>query len=172
MKQDAKSYVKRCNWCQQYALIPRVPSKTLNLVTITWLFAQWGMDIVDPLPTRVAQKKFFLIATDYFSKSVEAKAYASIKDKDVSKFIWKNIVCQFRIPWAIVTNNGPQFDSTVFWTFCSKLNIKNLYSTPCYSQSNGQIEMTNKTPLNALKKRLEWVKGKWVDEFLGALWAY
>ena len=172
MKQDVESYVKRCNWCQQYAPIPRVPSKTLNLVTITWLFAQWGMDIVDPLPTRVAQKKFLLIATDYFSKSVEAKAYASIKDKNVSKFIWKNIVCQFRIPWAIVTNNGPQFDSTVFWTFCSKLNIKNLYSTPCYSQSNGQIEMTNKTPLNALKKRLEWVKGKWVDEFLGALWAY
>ena len=124
------------------------------------------MDIVGPLPTRVAQKKFLLIAIDYFSKWVEAKAYESIKDKDVSKFIWKNIVCQFRIPWAIVTNNGPQFDSTVFRTFCSKLNIKNLYSTPCYSQSNGQIEATNKTLLNALKKRLEWVKGKWVDEVL------
>ena len=67
MKQDVESYVKRCNWCQQYALIPRVPSKALNLVTITWPFAQWGMDIVVPLPTRVAQKKFLLIETDYFS---------------------------------------------------------------------------------------------------------
>ncbi|RVW57895.1 hypothetical protein CK203_111595 [Vitis vinifera] len=44
-------------------------------------------------------------------KWVEAKAYANIKDKDVSKFVWKNIVCRFRVPQAIVTDNGPQFDT-------------------------------------------------------------
>ncbi|RVW45457.1 hypothetical protein CK203_079791 [Vitis vinifera] len=47
-----------------------------------WPFAQWGMDIVGPLPAAPAQKKFLLVATDYFSKWVEAEAYASIKDKD------------------------------------------------------------------------------------------
>ncbi|RVW49417.1 hypothetical protein CK203_080276 [Vitis vinifera] len=51
-----------------------------------WPFAQWGMDIVGPLPAAPAQKKFLLVATDYFSKWVEAEAYASIKDKDVTKF--------------------------------------------------------------------------------------
>ena len=45
-----------------------------------------------------AQKKFLLVATDYFSKWVEAEAYASIKDKDVTKFVWKNIICRFGIP--------------------------------------------------------------------------
>ena len=35
----------------------------------------------------VAQKKFLFVATDYFSKWVEAKAYASIKDKDLTKFV-------------------------------------------------------------------------------------
>ncbi|KAL6311323.1 hypothetical protein AAG906_025542 [Vitis piasezkii] len=33
------------------------------------------------------QKKFLLVATDYFSKWVETEAYASIKDKDVFKFV-------------------------------------------------------------------------------------
>ena len=72
----------------------------------------------------------------------------------------------------IVMDNGPQFDSTIFRTFCSELNIKNLYSTPHYPQSNGQAEATNKILLNALKKMLEMTKGKWVDELLGVLWAY
>ncbi|RVX18460.1 hypothetical protein CK203_006651 [Vitis vinifera] len=47
------------------------------------------MDIVGPLPATAAQKKFLLVATDYFSKWVEAEAYASIKDKDVTKFQWQ-----------------------------------------------------------------------------------
>ena len=75
-------------------------------------------------------------------------------------------------PQAIVANNGSQFDNIAFRTFCTELNIKNLYSTPYYPHSNGQAEATNKTLLTALKKRLEWVKGKWVDELLEALWTY
>ena len=55
------------------------------------------MDIVGPLPVAPTQKKFLLVATYYFSKWVEAEAYASIKDKDVMKFVWKNIVCRFGI---------------------------------------------------------------------------
>ena len=88
-------------------------------------FAQWGMDIVGPLPAAPAQKKFLLIATDYFSKWVEAEAYASIQDKDVTKFVWKNIVCRFGIPQTIIADNGPQFDSIAFriylWQRTSKL---------------------------------------------------
>ncbi|RVW83256.1 hypothetical protein CK203_039612 [Vitis vinifera] len=104
---------------------------------------EWGMDIVGPLPIAAAQNKFLLIAINYFRKWVEVEAYASIKDKDVSKPVWKNI-----------------------------LNIKNLYSTSRYPQSNEQVEATNKTLLSALTKMLEGAKGKWVDELPGVLWAY
>ena len=58
-------------------------------------------------PIGAVQKKFLLVATDYFNKWVEAEAYASIKDEDISKYVWKNIVYWFGIPQAIVTDNGP-----------------------------------------------------------------
>ena len=45
------------------------------------------MDIIGSLPIATAEKKFLIIVTDYFSNWVETEAYASIKDKDVSKFI-------------------------------------------------------------------------------------
>ena len=111
------------------------------------------MDIVGPLPAAPAQKKFLLVATDYFSKWVEAEAYATIKDKDVTKFVWKNIVCRFGMPQTIVADNGPQFDSTAFRNFCSEFNIRNSYSTPRYPQSNGQAEATNKTLIKCLKEK-------------------
>ena len=128
------------------------------------------MDIVGPLPIAVAQKMFLLVATDSFRKWVEAEAYASIKDKDVSKFVWKNIICWFRVSQVIVIDNGPQFDNIVFRTFCSELNINNLYSTPRYPQNNGQTETINKTLLSVVKKLLEGVKKKLVDELFRILW--
>ena len=112
------------------------------------------------------------MATDYFSKWIEAEAFSSIKKKDVTQFIWKNIVCRFNIPKSIVSDNGPQFDSRGYRNLCQELNIKNLYSTPRYPQSNGLAEASNKTMLIALKKRLDSTKGKWVDELPGVLWAY
>ena len=84
-----------------------MPFEALNLVTSPWSFAQWEMDIVSPLPIVVVQKKFLFVATNYFRKWVEAEAHVSIKDKDVSKFVWKNIMCRFEVPQAIVANNGP-----------------------------------------------------------------
>ena len=112
-----------------------------------------------------------MVTTDYFSKWIEAKAFAFIKDKEVIRFVWKNIVCRFGIPQFII-NNGSQFDNWVFWNFCSELKIKNLYSTPWYLQSNGQEEASNKTLLPALKKFLHSAKGKWVKELPRGLWAY
>ena len=65
------------------------------------------MDIVGPLPFVAAQKKFLLVAMDYFSKLVEVEAYARIKDKDVMIFVWKTIICQFGILQAITADNSP-----------------------------------------------------------------
>ena len=87
MRQDAKIYVRKCDKCQKHAPIPHVPAETLNSVASPWPFSQWGMDIMGPLPTTASQKKFLLVATDYFSKRVEVEAYASIKDKDVTRFV-------------------------------------------------------------------------------------
>ena len=172
MRADATNYTRKCDHCQR--LTPVLKSLVQDLISISshWPFAQWGIDIVGPLPIAPTQKKLLLVAIDYFSKWIEAEAFSSIKDRDVTQFIWKNIICRFGIPKSIVSDNGPQFDSWVYRNFCQELKIKNLYSTSCYPQSNGLAEALSKTLLTALKKRLDSAKGKWVDELPGVLWAY
>ena len=52
------------------------------------------------------------------------------------------------------------------------MGITNRYSTPAYTQRNGQVEAVNKVIVNGLEKRLDDAKGKWVEELSHVLWTY
>ena len=135
MKSDAADYTRKCDCCQRLAPILKSPVLDLISISSPWPFAQWGIDIVKPYLLLRPKRRYYFLATDYFSKWIEAEAFSSIKDWDVTKFIWKNIMCRFGIPKSIVSDNGPQFDSRVYRNFCQELKIKNLYSTPRYHRA-------------------------------------
>ena len=113
-----------------------------------------------------------LVGTNYFTKWVEAEPLANIRDVDVKRFIWKNIVTRFGTLRTLVSDNGLQFDSKAFRQYCSDLGIKNRYFTSAYPQGNGQAKTVKKVIVNGLKKRLDDAKGKWVEELPHVLWTY
>ena len=90
----------------------------------------------------------------------------NIRDVDVKKFLWKNIVTRFEIPHTLISDNGLQFDSKFFRRYCCELGITNRYSTPAYPQGNRQAEAVNKVIVSGLKKMLDDAKGRWVVEEL------
>ena len=114
-------------------------------------FYKWGIKIV-------GQRKFIMVATDYFTKWAEAKAYAQIKASHLTQFVQRNIICRFGVPHSIISDNGPQFISKSFQQFCAEYGIKNVFSTPRFPQSNGQVEVTSKTLLGYLKRKLTSAK--------------
>ncbi|GFZ08576.1 hypothetical protein Acr_20g0003840 [Actinidia rufa] len=129
-----------------------------------WLYMQkdaQGMDIMGVLPRALGNKRFLLAATDYFTKWVEAEPLAQIKETDVIMFICSNILSRFGIPRAFMSDNGTQFVGSKVKNLLEQLNIEFYNSTPSYTQCNGQVEATNKTIMNGIKKRLEMAKGKW-----------
>ena len=52
------------------------------------------------------------------------------------------------------------------------MGITNRYSTLAYPQGNGQAEAVNKVIVNGLKKMLDDVKGRWVEELPHVMWTY
>ena len=116
--------------------------------------------------------KFLLVAIDYFTKWVEAEALATITETKVQNFVWKNIICRFRILRMIISDNGCQFHSQGFRSFCSNLGIRNKYSSPGHPQANKQTEVTNRTLPRLIKSRLVGAKGAWPKELPNVLWAY
>ena len=137
MQKEAQKYVKKCDQCQRFVTNIHPPEGVLNPLSSPWPFVQWGLDIVRSFPKAVGNKRYLLVCTGYFIKWVEAKPLANIRDVDVKRLIWKNIVTQFRVPYVLILDNGLQFDSKTFKKYCSDLGIKTRYSIPTYQQGNG-----------------------------------
>ena len=87
MQMDAVELVKKCDRCQRYDNVQRLPAERLTTISASWPFAQWGIDIVGPLPQDKDQVKFLLVAIDYFTKWVEVEALATITESKIQSFV-------------------------------------------------------------------------------------
>ena len=106
MQKEAQEYVKKCDQCQRFALNIHQPNGILNPLSSRWPFTQWGLDIVGPFPKVVGNKKYLLVGIDYFTKWVETKPLATIRDVDVKRFIQKNIITRFGVSHTLISDNG------------------------------------------------------------------
>ena len=141
MRKDAQTYVKACDKCQRFSNVIRQPIEELTLIIAPWPFAQWGLNIMGPFSITMRQLKFLIVGIDYFTKWVEPEVLASITEKNVRSFVWKNIVYMYGILRVLVSDNEKQFDNDSFRDFCLQLGIKNHYSLPPTLKPTGRLRL-------------------------------
>ena len=132
MQKNAQVYVHKCTKCQFFFPLIHHPARDLTPLTSPWPFAQWEMDIVEVLPRAPGNKRFLLIATDCFTKWLEAESPAQIREMDMIIFIKKNILSRFGIPRAFISDNGTQFNGKKVKDLLEQLKIEFYNSTPSY----------------------------------------
>ena len=86
MQIDAVELVKKCDRCQRYGNVQRLPAERLTTISSLWPFTQWEINIVGPLPQGKGQVKFLLVAIDHFTKRVEAETLATITEARIQSF--------------------------------------------------------------------------------------
>ncbi|VFQ80249.1 unnamed protein product [Cuscuta campestris] len=79
---------------------------------------------------------------------------------------------QARVDENIITDNGTQFEAGGFNEFLQSWGIKHSYAAVGYPQTNGQVENTNRTIMDGLKKKIMECKSAWVEEVPYILWTY
>lgn len=89
---------------------------------------------------------------------------------NTSKFIWKNIIFWFDIPYSLVPENELQFNNKKVTKFCEKLGINKRFSVTHHLWANSQVKTVNKTIKYALKRKFNISKDAWVDELHRVLW--
>ncbi|KAI5334662.1 hypothetical protein L3X38_024795 [Prunus dulcis] len=88
---DAQTFTQKCDKCQRFANIPQLPAEPLTAMVSPWPFAQWGLDLIGPMPEGKGQVKYAVVAVDYFTKWAEAEALATITAARIESFVWQNI---------------------------------------------------------------------------------
>ncbi|XP_026428930.1 uncharacterized protein LOC113324861 [Papaver somniferum] len=87
VNEDAKHMALICDECQKFGKKIHAPAVTPNSIVSPWPFSKWGIDIVRPLHVGSGQRKYLIVATDYFTKWVEVAPLRHIRDKDIFRFI-------------------------------------------------------------------------------------
>ena len=113
-----------------------------------------------------------LVATDYFTKWVEAIPLKTVTSQNMIEFVKEHLIYRFGIPQTITTDQGTQFTSSEFEEFATGMGIKLLNSSPYYAQANGQAEASNKGIIKPIKRKIEETPRRWHMILHEALWAY
>ncbi|XP_035845711.1 uncharacterized protein LOC118492058 [Helianthus annuus] len=154
MHLDVVKELRKCSGCQRHAPKTMRPKNELVPVTTAWPFQQWGIDMVGPFPEAPGAVKFIIVAVDYFTKWVEAKALASTTSAVVKRFIWEQIICRFGLPLRIITDNGTNFAADDLERWFKDLHIEHTFSSVAHLQGNGQVEAVNKSIVDGIKARV------------------
>ena len=164
---DAIQYARECDLCQRMgqptekARMPHQPVLPLDP------FQKWGLDFVRPFkpPAMRTSNWYIIVATDFYTKWVEAKALRDNTATSTTKFLYEHIWCRYGCPIKLISDQGGHFLGQVVESLTTFYAVVHKRSTPYYPQ-------TNKTLHNILRKIVNENRTDWDTKLQRALWAY
>ncbi|GJV23557.1 reverse transcriptase domain-containing protein [Tanacetum coccineum] len=167
---DAHDFVTRCDICQRQGKISQRDEMPQNSIQVCEIFDIWGIDFMGPFPSSRGNK-YILVAVDYLSKWVEAKALPTNDARVVCKFL-KTLFSRFGAPRAIISDRGTHFCNDQFSKVMLKYGVTHRLSTAYHPQTSGQVEVSNRGLKRILERTVGENRASWSDKLDDALWAF
>nr|GEW00646.1 reverse transcriptase domain-containing protein [Tanacetum cinerariifolium] len=167
---DAHEFVKNCDSCQRQGKISQRDEMPQISIQICKIFDVWGIDFMGPFPSSRGNK-YILVAVDYLSKWVEAKALPTNDARVVCKFL-KSLFARFGALRAIISDRGTHFCNDQFTKVMRKYGVTHCLSTAYHPQTSGQVEVSNRGLKRILERTIGQNRASWSDKLDDALWAF
>ncbi|GJT35302.1 reverse transcriptase domain-containing protein [Tanacetum coccineum] len=167
---DAHAMIKSCDTCQRQGKISQRDEMPQNAIQVCEIFYVWGIDFMGPFPSSRGNK-YILVAVDYLSKWVEAKALPTNDARVIVKFL-KSLFARFGTPRAIISDRGTHFCNDKFAKVMSKYRVTRHLATAYHPQTSGQVEVSNRGLKRILERTVGENHASWSDKLDDALWAF
>ena len=148
MASDVQQYCQECNTCQQSKLTSPIRAPLSNIP----IGNPWEMLAVDILEVPVSRNnyRYLLVVMDYFTKWADAIPLRDQKAATITDAIVK-LCCNFGIPDVLHSDQGRNFESTLFHQMLQAFGIHKSRTTAYHPQSDGMVERFNRSLLQLLR---------------------
>ncbi|XP_040934440.1 uncharacterized protein [Gossypium hirsutum] len=168
---DAFYFCKACEKCQRVGNLSRRNEMPLTPIHICEIFDVWGIDFMGPFVSSFGNF-YILLAVDYVSKWIEAKATRNDNAKTVVDFIKSSIFSRYGPPRALISDRGTHFYNKPVSALMEKYGVTQRIATAYHPQTNGQAEVSNREIKSILEKTVKPNRKDWSLRLNDALWAY
>nr|GEU43189.1 reverse transcriptase domain-containing protein [Tanacetum cinerariifolium] len=124
-----------------------------NAIQVCEIFDVWGIDFMGPFSSSRGNK-YILVAVDYLSKWVEAKALPTNDARVVVKFL-KSLFSRFGTPRAIISDRSTHFCNDQFAKVMLKYEVTHRLSTMYHPQTSRQVEVSYRGLKDILERTIK-----------------
>ena len=165
---DVVVYVKSCSVCNRNKKANVKAKASLGTYHAGYPGDRVHVDILGPFTLSHQGNQYVLMVVDQFTKWLECFPLPQQSAEVVARTIVDGFIARLGCPIEIHTDQGRQFEGSLFAAVCDLLEVSKTRTTPYHPSSNGQVERYNRTLLQMIRCHIKGNPGTW-DECLQQL---
>ena len=158
---DVRNWCRTCPMCVTRKTPTPRQRGPLGTIRAGYPMQIVAVDILGPLPKTKGGNAYVLVASDYFTRWVEAYAIPNQEAVTVAQKLVDELFCPFSTPEQLHSDQGRQFESDLIAEVCRILKIHKTRTTPYHPQGDGLVERFNRTLLDMLATMTKEQPGDW-----------
>jgi len=171
-KSDLEEFLRACEPCARYY---RGKVRRQTPLRTPWIGEPWqrvSVDITGPHPRSSNSKQYILTLVDHLSKWTEAIPLSNHTAPTVAKALMTHVFSRFGVPRQLLTDRGPEFESTLFTELIRCMDIDELSTTPYKASTIAVAERFHRTLNSMLGKVVSGNQRDWDVRLPQVLAAY